>query len=124
MSDLTNIFADIPEQAAQELFTTLLDSPGVRVERIVSYGTSSPEGFWYDQPRDEWVIVLQGAARLALTDRVVELRQGDFLNLPAHTKHRVEWTTPDEPTIWLAIHYSDADYGEESNAARKDAEKE
>jgi cupin 2 domain-containing protein len=105
MSIFTNIFADIPKHAAQELFTKLLDSPGIRIERIVSYGTSSPEGFWYDQDHDEWVIVLQGAARLALEESVVELKPGDFLNLPAHTKHRVEWTTPDEPTIWLAIHY-------------------
>ena len=107
-----NLFADMPATLPQELFTTLVDSPHVRVERIVSYGNSSPDGFWYDQTHDEWVIVLQGAARLRLEDRIVELKAGDFLNLPAHTKHRVEWTTPEEPTIWLAIRYGNHYYGE------------
>lgn len=114
-----NLYCDLVAGLPEELFTTLLDAGHVRIERIVSYGTSSPDEFWYDQAHDEWVIVLQGAARLALEDKVVELKPGGFLNLPAHTKHRVEWTTPDEPTIWLAIHY-----GEGLNAVRKDAEKE
>ncbi len=105
MSNFNNIFAEFPASSSQELFETLAGTSCVRIERIVSYGNASPEGFWYDQPQAEWVILLQGAARLALEEQVVELKPGDFLNLPAHTKHRVEWTTPDEPTIWLAVHY-------------------
>jgi cupin 2 domain-containing protein len=105
MTDLQNIFADIPTHAPQELFTTLVDAANVRIERIVSYGSASPEGFWYDQDQAEWVVVLQGAARLALDDQTIELKPGDSLLIPAHKKHRVEWTTLDEPTIWLAVHY-------------------
>jgi cupin 2 domain-containing protein len=48
---------------------------------------------------------LQGAARLQLEDKTVDLRPGDHINLPAHTKHRVEWTTTEPPTIWLAVFY-------------------
>ncbi len=102
---IRNLFADIPRDLPDELFTTLLSARDVRIERIVSLGQASPEGFWYDQDQNEWVIVLQGAARLQFADRVVELKTGDFVNIPAHQKHRVEWTTPDEPTIWLAVSY-------------------
>ncbi|MFM7159794.1 MAG: cupin domain-containing protein, partial [Planctomycetaceae bacterium] len=60
---------------------------------------------WYDQPQHEWVIVLQGAARLQFDLGYIEMRVGDFLNIPAFQKHRVDWTTPDEPTIWLGVRY-------------------
>ena len=79
----------------------------VRIERIVSHGHASPNGFWYDQDENEWVIVLKGAARLRIGDQTVELNPGDFVTIPAHKKHRVEWTTPDEPTIWLAVFFGD-----------------
>jgi cupin 2 domain-containing protein len=98
---LTNLPADLPE----EIFTTLLQAPGVRIERIVSYGHQSPDGFWYDEPTNEWVLVLQGAAKIEFEDGTVEMGLGDFIDIPAHKKHRVAWTTPDEPTIWLAVHY-------------------
>jgi cupin 2 domain-containing protein len=101
----TNLFADLPPDLPDELFTTFLDAASVRIERIVSHGHASPEGFWYDQERHEWVIVLKGAARLWFEDETIEMRPGDFVNIPAHKKHRVEWTTPDEPTIWLAVFY-------------------
>jgi len=80
---------------------------GECVERIVSHGHCSPDGFWYDQGQYECVLVIQGAARIEFEDRVLELRPGDFINIPAHHRHRVAWTTPDEPTIWLAVHYRD-----------------
>jgi cupin 2 domain-containing protein len=101
----TNLFADLPSSLPEELFTTLLQAAGVRIERIVSHGHSSPTGFWYDQPEGEWVVVLKGAARLDFEDGTREMGSGDFINIPAHKKHRVAWTTPDEPTIWLAVHY-------------------
>jgi len=103
----SNLFADLPSKLPEELFTTLLEASDVRIERIVSHGHSSPEGFWYDQDQAEWVLVLKGAARLQFEDRVLEMRPGDFVNLPAHQKHRVAWTTPGEPTIWLAVHYGE-----------------
>jgi cupin 2 domain-containing protein len=105
MSARGNVFADPPPQLPDELFTTLLDSANVRIERIVSHGHASPEGFWYDQDHHEWVLLLRGAARIQLLDQTVELSPGQFINIPSHLKHRVEWTTPDEPTIWLAVHY-------------------
>jgi len=102
-----NLFADLPQHLPQELIQTLLTVANVRIERIVSHGHASPEGFWYDQDQHEWVVVLNGAARLCFEDDIVEMKPGDFVNIPAHIKHRVEWTTPDEPTIWLAVHYGD-----------------
>lgn len=101
----TNVLADIPTGSPSELLTTLLVHESVRIERIVSHGHASPEGFWYDQHEHEWVVVLSGAARVQFEDEVVELKAGECLNIPAHCKHRVAWTTPDEPTVWLAVFY-------------------
>lgn len=103
---LINLFADLTTHLTDEVLTTLLDAGTVRIERIVSRGQASPDGFWYDQSQHEWVAVLKGAARLRFENETVELKPGDFVNIPAHTKHRVEWTTPDEPTVWLAVFYS------------------
>jgi cupin 2 domain-containing protein len=77
----------------------------VRIVRIASHGHASTDGFWYDQQQHEWVVVLKGAARLRCEDGTVEMKTGDFVNIPAHQKHRVEWTTPGEPIVWLAVHY-------------------
>ena len=103
-----NLFADIPVDLPQELVETLLTAGKLRIERIVSRGHASPEGFWYDQPEQEWVLVLQGAARLRFegSREPLEVNPGDYVHIPAHQRHRVEWTTPQEPTIWLAIHYA------------------
>lgn len=100
-----NIFDDLPQVIPQEVLQTLLQADGVRIEKIVSHGQASATDFWYDQGQHEWVIVLQGAARLQFEDGMVEMKVGDFLNIPAFLKHRVDWTTPDEPTIWLAVFY-------------------
>lgn len=107
MSVPDNVFSDIPQHLPDELFTTLLDAANVRIERIVSRGHASPEEFWYDQDQHEWVMLLKGAAKVRFEDdkQPVEMKPGDFINIPAHRKHRVEWTTPDEPTIWLAVFY-------------------
>ena len=102
---MSNLFSNIPSNLPKELIETLIQSDGVRIERIVSHGHASPEGFWYDQDEHEWVVVLQGAARLQIEDRTIDLGPGDHINLPAHTKHRVEWKTTDQPTIWLAVFY-------------------
>lgn len=102
-----NIFADLPARLPDELFQTLLDTPGIRVERIVSAGHASTPGFWYDQSEAEWVLLLRGAARLRFEDEAepVELTPGAFVNIAAHRRHRVDWTDPATPTVWLAIHY-------------------
>ncbi len=100
-----NLFADLTAELPSELTQTLAAGPGVRVERIVSHGHASPPGFWYDQDEAEWVVVVRGAARLRFEDGSVELRAGDHVTIPARRRHRVEWTTPDEPTVWLAVFF-------------------
>jgi cupin 2 domain-containing protein len=108
MDGLTNLFAEIPVHLPEELIQTILNRPGLRIERIVSLGHASPEDFWYDQEASEWVMLLKGAARLRFEgEEPIELRPGSSLNIPAHRRHRVEWTDPTGPTIWLAIHYGD-----------------
>jgi cupin 2 domain-containing protein len=93
----------------EELVETLAEGKHVRIERTVSTGQASPEGFWYDQEESEWVVVLKGEARLLFEGdaRPIHLEPGDHVTIPAHRRHRVEWTTPDEPTVWLAVFYGD-----------------
>jgi cupin 2 domain-containing protein len=105
MTDVSNLFAGLPAELTAELIQPLAAGPGVRVERIVSRGHASPPGFWYDQAEDEWVLVVRGAARLRFEDGAIELRPGDHLRIPAGRRHRVEWTSPDEPTVWVAVFY-------------------
>lgn len=100
-----NLFDQIPETAQEELFTTLFSADNIRVERIVSFGQKSPEGFWYDQPEHEWILLLEGAARVRFEDRVEQLRAGDYLNIPAGCRHRVEETCGNRKTVWLAVFY-------------------
>jgi cupin 2 domain-containing protein len=106
MSELSSLLADIPDHLPEELVQTLLSTPSFRIERIVSLGHTSPEGFWYDQETHEWVLLLSGAARLLFEgNEPLDLLPGTIVNIPAHKRHRVEWTDPARPTIWLAIHY-------------------
>lgn len=106
MAGLTNLFAEIPAELPEELLQTLLRAPGIRIERIISLGHASPEGFWYDQETPEWVLLLTGGARLRFEgEEPIELASGSFVNIPAHARHRVEWTDPNQPTVWLAVHY-------------------
>jgi cupin 2 domain-containing protein len=101
-----NLWSGLPERpVVQEIVDILLERPDIRIERIVSTGQATAQGEWYDQDRDEWVLVVAGAARLRIEgegdDR--ELGEGDFIMLPAHCRHRVTWTQSEPPTIWLAI---------------------
>jgi cupin 2 domain-containing protein len=105
---MNNIFSDASSPLPDELVTTLFDAESVRIERIVSQSHASPDGFWFDQPRAEWVLVVQGAAQLRFEDRVLEMRAGDFVHIRPHEKHRVDWTSAEQPTIWLAVHHGDA----------------
>jgi len=103
--NIENIFDDLPQHLPKEIVQTLLQAADVRVERIISHGHASAADFWYDQPQHEWVLVLSGAARLQFEDGMVEMSVGDFVNIPAFKKHRVDWTTPDEMTVWLGVRY-------------------
>lgn len=120
---MDSIFADLAPStpgpapasmvATDEQFLDLLERPGLRIERIVSTGQCSPPGFWYDQPDGEWVLLIQGSARLLFADEpeARTLNPGDFIDIAAHRRHRVDWTAPGQPTIWLAIHYAGAAEG-------------
>lgn len=99
-----NLLDALPAPGPEEDFSTLLQRPGVRLERIVSHGHRSPEGFWYDQGHDEWVMLVQGEAALELEGQApLTLKPGDTLLIPAHCRHRVAFTGP--ATVWLALHF-------------------
>ena len=107
MDKTGNLFARIPSTLAEELTEELVARDQFRIERIVSMGHASPKDFWYDQSEHEWVVVLRGEAVLRMQDTDLPLRLGigDHVHIAPHRKHRVEWTTPGEPTIWLAVCY-------------------
>lgn len=103
---MENIFAGLPDNQAEEVFTELLIKENVRIERIVSLGHVSPALGWYEQEQHEWVLVLEGEAVLQFADgSEVRLKRGNHCDIPAGRRHKVSWTDPDRPTIWLAVHY-------------------
>ncbi len=113
-----NLFTDLPGApdvvkgaGNAERFASLIPRDGLRLVRIVSTGQTTPPGAWYDQDEDEWVVVLAGDARLSFADETLDhnsqdrtLSPGDWLLIPAHCRHRVAWTDPGTPTVWLALH--------------------
>lgn len=103
-----NIF-DHPEKGVVEEFYPLLTSPAFKLEKIVSYGQITPEGQWYDQDNDEWVMLLKGSATLRFDSQRLSLQAGDFLTIPAHVRHRVEECSDD--AVWLALHYDEIEKG-------------
>jgi len=102
-----NIYSDVPDRFPEEIMETMIDSGSVKIQRIISCSHASPEGFWYDQQDNEWVLVLEGSARLKFEgeEEQVELGPGDWVDIPAHARHRVEWTDPERKTVWLAVFY-------------------
>ncbi len=105
---MTNLLNNIPAVLPDEICETVLTQPGIRIQRILSKGHHSPDQGWYDQQENEWVLLLQGQARLLFEDgEVLEMNSGDWVDIPAHRKHKVLWTTPDNPSIWLAVFYPD-----------------
>jgi cupin 2 domain-containing protein len=101
-----NLLRDLPVAGAGEVIERLAGSGGVRIERIVSHGDCSPDGFWYDQDEAEFVLVLAGAAQLRFADGAVSrLKPGDWIDIAPHRRHRVDWTDPQQPTVWLAVFY-------------------
>jgi len=108
--EIRNLFTDLQAPCSEEVTETLLETGGFSLERIVSTGQSTPAGEWYDQEKDEWVILLSGGAALFFEgdDEVEVMRPGDYVFIPAHCRHRVEWTDKRVPTVWLALHYRTA----------------
>jgi cupin 2 domain-containing protein len=102
---MPNLFADLPTDLSEELVEVLAEANRVRIERIVSTGHASPPDFWYDQDQAEWIAVLKGEAKLLFdgSTQPIHMKSGDHVLIPAHRKHRVECTSPDEPTVWLAV---------------------
>ena len=105
---MNNLFSNIPSDLPDEVVEILLKTKSLRIERIVSHGHASADDSWYDQQQHEWVLLLQGEAKLRFDDdaELLTMKPGDYTNIPAHRRHRVEWTTPTEPTIWLVILYA------------------
>lgn len=102
-----NLLDDLPAAEPQERFESLLRTSGLHLQRILSWGQVTPDGQWYDQADNEWVLLLAGAARLLIEGQEeLVLMPGDTLLLPAHCRHRVIWTDPAQPTVWLALHYT------------------
>ncbi len=102
-----NLYSAVPDSLPDEIMETLVSSEKVRIERIISDGHRSPEGFWYDQAESEFVLLLEGSAGLKFEgeEELHVLRRGDWIDIPVHVRHRVEWTDPEEKTIWLAVFY-------------------
>jgi cupin 2 domain-containing protein len=106
--EVRNLFSSPMPQGEGEVFHPLLEGGSFRLESITSRGEASPEGFWYDQPNAEWVLLVRGSARLAFEKREIkDLRAGDYLFIPAHQRHRVESVSED--ALWLALHVSGDD---------------
>jgi cupin 2 domain-containing protein len=104
---MTSLWDGLPDRGSQETVDMLAEGMGVRIERIVSTGQVTPPGQWYDQDLHEWVVLLRGRAALSFegSPDVLTLEPGDHVAIPAHRRHRVEWTDPSQPTVWLAVHY-------------------
>lgn len=100
-----NLLENIPFNLQEEIFQNILNHKEIKIERIISKGHCSAPDFWYDQNENEWVLLIKGEAKLQFEKNIRHLFPGDYLNIPAHTRHRVQWTTLDEETIWLAIFY-------------------
>ncbi len=105
MAALQNIFKGIPDNIPNELTEILCCSNNIRIERIVSEGHVTPDGTWYDQQQNEFVLLLSGAASIEFAEQEVALQPGDHLTIPAHTKHRVKWTDPKIKSIWLTVFF-------------------
>ena len=106
-NEMGSLFKNIPAEIPEEIIETICSTGNVTIERIVSRRHASPDGYWYDQDRNEFVLVVKGRAGLKFDgeDEIVVLKAGDYLNIAAHQKHRVEWTDAASDTIWLAVHY-------------------
>jgi cupin 2 domain-containing protein len=103
---MNNLLTSLPDHIDHEQVEEVLSQPNVKIERILSKGQTSPETGWYDQDKNEWVVVLQGAGDITFEDGdKVRLQPGDHLNIPAHRRHKVSWTDPDSVTVWLAVFY-------------------
>jgi cupin 2 domain-containing protein len=102
---MSNIYKLSQEVSQLEQFEQVVAGKNIQIERIISTGQTTLYGQWYDQHFDAWVILLQGEAELSYDDdMMIKLKAEDYLLIPAHIKHRVEYTSIEPPCIWLAVH--------------------
>ena len=106
--EVKNILSDLPNIVAEEIFETLLDRNNIKIERIISFGQSSPEGYWYNQELNEWVVLLSGSATILFDgdEKEILLKPGDYIFIPAKVKHRISWTDRNQKSVWLAIFFN------------------
>ena len=104
---MKNILSDVPHNLPDELIEIIAENDDIRIERIVSRGHASSPGFWYDQSKNEFVLLISGEARLKFEKKAecIRMQAGDYIIISAHVRHRVEWTAPNRDTVWLAVHY-------------------
>ncbi|MFC2084477.1 cupin domain-containing protein [Bacteroidota bacterium] len=112
MHEINNIFNITKHKLTEEFFEDILKTKFFRIERIISDGHVSPKGFWYNQEEDEFVLMLKGSAEIEFEEGILKLNSGDYLNIPAHTKHRIKWTDLKEKCFWLAVHYNKKNHDE------------
>ena len=105
MTEKQNIFSDLPVSLPEEIGETIVNSDCCRVEKIVSTGQASPDGFWYDQEESEWVLLLRGSATITFEEGDLKLLPGDHINIPPHKRHRLKETAQDGPTVWICVFY-------------------
>ena len=105
MRNKQNLLTGVPTSIPDEIFETIISKSNIKIERIISKGHKSEPNFWYDQDKSEWILILKGEARLQFEDKSIYLTSGDYLNIAPHQKHRIDWTTPESETIWLAVFY-------------------
>ncbi len=105
MSAKQNLLTNVPTSIPDEIFETIISELNIKIERIISTGHKSEPDFWYDQDQSEWILLLKGEARLQFEDKTIHLTSGDYLNIAPHQKHRINWMTSEEKTIWLAVFY-------------------
>ena len=105
MRNKQNLLTGVPTSIPDEIFETIISKSNIKIERIISKGHKSEPNFWYDQDQSEWILILKGEARLQFEDKSIYLTSGDYLNIAPHQKHRIDWTTPEEETIWVAVFY-------------------
>ena len=103
MKKAVNVYDALPDETRDELVSAILSGENIRIERIVSTGQISPEGFWYDQEEDEWTLLIMGEAELRFKDKIIKMVAGDSVFIPAHTLHRVEKTSIEPPCIWICV---------------------
>jgi len=106
--EIHNLLTDLPDKLPEEVFETLINSKNIKIERIISpKDHKTPDGKWFKQDLNEFVILLKGSAVLLFKENgdFINLKPGDYINIPRYKEHRVESTDIEQETIWLAIHY-------------------